>query len=221
MTGALANAERDLGLWELIRRDFARYCHAGTPLSLFARVRIYLDNPGFHAVLTYRYGNWVIRRVRARLLYYPLQLVHYILQKLCFVIAHVHIDPGATIGPGLYVGHFGNVIIGPVTMGADCNVGHQVTIGMRADGRSQEKPVIGDNVWFGAGCVVYGEITVGNGVMIGPNTVVARSLPDRTMVLGNPMKVISSDYDNYLSIYGHPRPSTPADGRRPPNSAVG
>jgi serine O-acetyltransferase len=89
-------------------------------------------------------------------------------------------------------------------MGQDCNVNHQVTIGLRVDGGSGV-PTFGDNVWIGVGSVIYGDVRVGNGVMIGPYTVVSRSLPDRTMVLGNPLRVISTDYDNYQAIYGHPR----------------
>jgi serine O-acetyltransferase len=188
-----------------VRADAARYFAPGS--SFASRLRVFIDTPGFQAVLLYRFGNFVTRRVRVRILRLPLALLHYLLQKLCIICWGIYIDAGADIGPGLYVGHFGGIIVGPVRMGRDCNIAHNVTIGLRVDGPSGV-PTFGDNVWIGTGAVIYGPVTVGSGVMIGPNSVVSRSIPDRTMVLGSPMRVISTDYDNYSAIYGHPRHAT-------------
>jgi len=189
----------------LLRRDFARYVPYGTRVSFARTLYTWIDTPGLHAILTYRFGNWVSRRVRLRIVRYPLLVLHYLLDKLCIVLWGIHVNRGARIGPGLYIGHYGGVIIGPVEIGEDCNVAHQVTVGLRVDGQPG-LPRFGNNVWIGTGAVIYGDITIGNGVMIAPCTVVARSLPDRCMVLGNPLRVLSSDYDNYVAIYGRPRP---------------
>jgi serine O-acetyltransferase len=186
-----------------LRRDAARYfaldSRTGSP-SFFEKVRIFCDSPGFQAVVVYRFGAWV-NRIGFRPLRIPFRIVHYVLQKLCIIFWGIYIDEGARIGPGLYVGHFGGVILGPIEMGRDCNVAHQVTIGRRVDG-IPGIPMIGDRVWIGVGSVIFGNIRIGDGVTIAPNTVVSRSLPANVMVLGNPMRVLRKNYDNTQAIYG-------------------
>jgi serine O-acetyltransferase len=108
---------------------------------------------------------------------------------------------GTQIDGGLYIGHFGGVLIGPIRMGSDCNVAQQVTIGRRAD-NATGVPIIGNRVWIGAGSIVFGGIRIGDGVSIGPLTVVARSLPAKVLVMGNPMRLLHKNYDNSTEIYG-------------------
>jgi serine acetyltransferase len=48
-------------------------------------------------------------------------------------------------------------------------------------------------------------VTLGDGATVGPLTVVARSVPPRTLVMGNPMRVVQINYDNSAEIYGAER----------------
>lgn len=191
-------------MFELIRRDFERY------LSLDGRegrrgflegLRVLYDAPGLHAVLVYRFGSWINRTVRFKPARIPLKLIYHVLEKLCVMLWGIHIAEGAEIGGGLYIGHFSGVLIGPVKMGRDCNIAHQVTIGERADGK-RGMPVLGNRVWVGAGSVIFGGIHIGDGVTIGPLTVVSRNLPPRVLVMGNPMRLLRKDYDNSMEVYG-------------------
>lgn len=202
-------------MFDLIRRDIDRYfClegKGGRP-GLLEKLRILIDSPGLHGVLIYRYGSWLNRRIRFRPLRLPLKLVYVLLDRLCAILWGIHIDEGAEIGPGLYVGHPGGILIGPVRMGKDCNIAHQVTIGRRADGNGGGVPTIGDRVWIGVGAVLFGGIRIGNGVTIGPCTVVSRNLPDGILVIGNPMRVLRKGYDNSVEIFGKkdaPPPGAP------------
>jgi serine O-acetyltransferase len=191
-------------LFTTVRRDIRRYMQLdsrdGNP-SLYEKLRIFIESPGLHAVLIYRFGCWVQRAVHFAPIRYPLRLIYYTLQKLCIVCWGIHIDADAQIGGGLYIGHFGGVLIGPVLMGNDCNVAQQVTIGRRAD-NDTGVPTIGNRVWIGAGSIVFGGIRIGDGVTIGPLTVVARSLPANVLVMGNPMRLLRKSYDNSTEIYG-------------------
>jgi acetyltransferase-like isoleucine patch superfamily enzyme len=57
--------------------------------------------------------------------------------------------------------------------------------------------IIGKNCWLGYGCVIFcakGELTVGENCVIGANSVVTRSVPPRSVVAGNPAKIIKT-YD--------------------------
>ncbi len=191
-------------MFDLVRRDMRRYFAldgAGERSSVLTKLRILIDSPGLHAIAVYRFGSWVKRKVKFKLLRYPLNIAYFILDKIVIICWGIHIDQRAEIGGGLYIGHFSGVLIGPVKMGRDCNLAHQITIGRRADGRGGV-PILGDRVWIGCGAIVFGGITIGDGVTIGPATVVSRNLPPRALVMGNPMKILSRDHDNTAEIYG-------------------
>jgi serine O-acetyltransferase len=191
-------------LFATVGRDIRRYMRSdsrdGHP-RLCEKLHIFFGSPGLQSVLVYRFSSWVERSVHFTLIRYPLKLICYTLQKLCIICWGIHIDARAQIGGGLYIGHFGGVLIGPIHMGSDCNIAQQVTIGRRA-GNDTGVPIIGDRVWIGAGSIVFGGIHIGDGVTIGPLTVVARSLPAKVLVMGNPMRLLRKDYDNSAEIYG-------------------
>jgi serine O-acetyltransferase len=197
-----------------LRRDVDRYLRIesrdGAP-GLAERIFVLLDTPGLHAVAVYRLGAWA-RTVRWPAVRLPLKLGHAVLRKACSILYGIEIDAAAEIGGGFYVGHHGGVIIGPARIGQDCNVAHNVTIGRRVDG-VPGVPTLGDRVWIGTGSVLFGAVTVGEGSSVGPLTVVSRSVPPRTLVMGNPMRVVQADYDNSPEIDGAPRAAAPAEER--------
>jgi serine O-acetyltransferase len=78
-------------------------------------------------------------------------------------------------------------------MGKNCNVGHCVTIGRGIAGARKGRPVLGDDVWIGPGSVIVGKITIGNDVLIAPNTFVNFDVPDHSIVIGSPGKVIAKE----------------------------
>lgn len=91
------------------------------------------------------------------------------------------------IGDGLYLGHAFNITINSkVVIGANCNIHKGVTIGQENRGQRKGCPVIGSCVWIGVGAVVVGRITVGDDVLIAPNSYVNRDIPSHSIVVGNP-----------------------------------
>jgi serine O-acetyltransferase len=121
-------------------------------------------------------------------------------------VSHVSISPQARIGPGLHIMHAFGVFIGPVTIGANCVLHHNVTIGQRVAGGDPGVPTLGYNVWIGPGSTLSGHITIGNDVTISAGTVLSKNVPDGSLVAGNPGRVIQRDYDNRaIMSYLEPR----------------
>jgi len=104
----------------------------------------------------------------------------------------LNIPYSMSIGPGLLIGHYGGVVVNQdVKIGKNCNLNHGVTLGVAYGGKSPGCPVIGDNVFLGAGCKVFGGIRLGDDVAVGANCVVTKSVPDFSVVGGVPGKIIS------------------------------
>ena len=123
------------------------------------------------------------------------KVFHLILSYLVHMIHHVDID-AATIGPGLYIGHVGTIYIGPVDIGSNFSITHNVTIGSGHFRGKKGVPSIGNNVWLGTGSVVSGAITIGNQVTINSGCILSRSIPDGFLAGGNPGRLILQNYDN-------------------------
>lgn len=109
------------------------------------------------------------------------------------------------IGPGLYIGHFGGIVINQKTIiGQNCNISHQVTVGVANRGPHKGVPTFGDNIYIGPGAKVFGDIKIGNNVAIGANCVVTKDVPDYSVVVGVPGKVISSEgSEGYVTRTGY------------------
>jgi serine O-acetyltransferase len=98
------------------------------------------------------------------------------------------------IGPGLFIGHFGCIVVHPdAVIGRNCNLSQGVTIGLSARGKREGVPTLGDNVYIAPGAKVFGAIRIGNDVAVGANAVVTRDVPDGAVVAGIPAEVISQE----------------------------
>ena len=87
-----------------------------------------------------------------------------------------------------------------VTIGDDCFIGPNVSIytachssdPIERNTRNEwARPVtIGNNVWIGGSVTILPGVTIGNNVTIGAGSVVTKDIPDSTVAVGNPCKVI-------------------------------
>ena len=73
-----------------------------------------------------------------------------------------------------------------VIIGDNCNLSPNVVIGRTNRGQYMGSPQIGNSVWIGSGAVVVGKITIGDNVLIAPNTYVNFNVPNDSIVVGNP-----------------------------------
>jgi len=164
--------------------DVARYRANG-----YRGKELWLD-PALWAIVCYRLGNWLHVAKPFVLVRIPLKIVSYVANKFCEIILEMCIDPQATIGPGLYIGHIGGVHINPqAVLGSNCNLAHRVTIGASAMGR-EGSPALGDDVYIGTGATLIGKIKIGNGAKIAANTLVISNIPAGATVMGVPGRII-------------------------------
>ena len=97
---------------------------------------------------------------------------------------------GCEIGGGWVLIHgYGVVLNGYVRIGRHCTMYHGVTIGVAND--LQKMPVIGDNVFIGAGAKILGGVHVGNHVKIGAGAIVVEDVPDDSTVVNVKAKIIN------------------------------
>lgn len=92
-----------------------------------------------------------------------------------------------SIGKGLYLGHAWNITINPkAIIGDNCNLHKGVTIGQENRGSRKGTPTIGNEVWIGVNATVVGNVTIGDDVLIAPNSYVNCDVPSHSVVFGNP-----------------------------------
>jgi serine O-acetyltransferase len=139
-----------------------------------------LCTDGTFAMIVYRLMQWSQRRRLA-----PLAMIF---NKLNVWFGRCIIGRGADFGPGLVLIHsYGVVINTSVRGGRDVKIEHLVTIGAERD----ESPVLGDNVFIGAGAKIVGGVRIGSNAKIGANAVVVDDVPENCTAVGVPAKVVS------------------------------
>lgn len=179
-----------LSLLQVILSDLARY-KVTDQRSYFSMLIIC---PGTIAGIVFRIGHWMwTYNGRFSLLVALWRPMYIIVKRLVEIITGITLQPQATIGKGLYIGHGGGIYVGgKAVLGENCNLSHEVTIGVAGRGEKRGMPVIGDRVYIAPGAKLFGKIEIGSDVAIGANAVVTKSVPDHAVAVGIPAQVISS-----------------------------
>ena len=109
-------------------------------------------------------------------------------------------------GPGLRINHYGNLVVnGGAKVGKWCDIHQGVNIGSNNSNSGGDLvPNIGSNVWIGPGAKLFGEIEVGEGVVIGANAVVNKSFSSFCTVAGIPAVVVNSNGTNKINVAASP-----------------
>lgn len=94
------------------------------------------------------------------------------------------------IGDGLIIGHWGRIVInGDANFGNEVMITHNVTIGRDIRGNRAGAPTFGNKVCIRTNSTVVGNITIGDDVLIAPNTFVNFDVPSHSVVIGNPASI--------------------------------
>jgi carbonic anhydrase/acetyltransferase-like protein (isoleucine patch superfamily) len=116
--------------------------------------------------------------------------------------------PRLTVGDNTRIGHDCSFTIGKqITIGRHCLLGSSVYL-FDAPGHPTDpaarlaglpsrvedvRPItIGDNVWIGAGAIIYPGVTIGDDSVVATGSVVMANVAPQTIVAGNPARQIAS-----------------------------
>ncbi len=139
--------------------------------------------PGLHALL--------MHRVAHKLFKWGIPCFPRILSNISRFLTGIEIHPGAKIGRKFFIDHGMGVVIGETTIIGDNVLVYQgVTLGGTGKETGKRHPTIKDNVVFGSGSKVLGNIVIGSNVRVGAGSVVVSDVPDNSTVVGIPGRVI-------------------------------
>ncbi len=100
-------------------------------------------------------------------------------------------DSKVNIAGGIYAPHAFATIIHAKKVGKNFSFRQCTTIGNKKNGCNNDIPTIGDNVTLGANVVIIGNLKIGDNVIVGAGSVVVKDVPDNSIVVGNPARVLN------------------------------
>lgn len=187
-------------------RSFAadlRFWSCGRPLTPWRVLQGLVDNYGLQALLAYRLGRWLLA-TRWQFWWWPFWpfawLFYYLLSRYVRLAFDIQLRLSAQIGRGFFIGHFGGILLQDCQLGNGCAIAQSVEIRPAADGH---QPVIGNRVWIGAHAKIIGPYQVGSHSTISAGAQVRRNIPERTLCMGNPARIVMRDYDNQIMLRIH------------------
>jgi len=173
-------------MFQAIREQIDTVFH-GDPAAKSA-LEIFFCYPGFHSILLHRAAH--------RMHTAGFTLLARIVSQFNRTVTGIEIHPGATIGRRCFIDHGMGVVIGETTeIGDDVLLYQGVTLGGTGKEKGKRHPTIGNNVVIGTGAKILGNITIGDHTKIGAGSVVIRSVPDHSTVVGVPGRVVRTRVD--------------------------
>ena len=182
--------------------------YEGDPAAI-SNEEIILAYPGIEAIAVQRMAHLFYQR--------HVTLIPRIMTEWAHNKTGIDIHPGAEIGPHFFIDHGTGVVVGETTViGKRVKIYQGVTLGAKSFPKDEKgrvvkglkrHPNIKDDVTIYAGATILGNVTIGEGSIIGGNIWLLESVPPRTVVYSEGgqtrMKTAAQDRDKMI---GHTTP---------------
>jgi serine O-acetyltransferase len=146
-------------------------------------LEVLLCYPGLHAIL--------FHRVAHRLYRWGVPVLPRFISQWGRFLTGIEIHPGASIGRRMFIDHGMGVVIGETAIvGDDVLIYQGVTLGGTGKECGKRHPTVRDRVVIGSGAKVLGNIEIGEDTKIGAGSVVVKSVPANSTVVGVPGRVV-------------------------------
>lgn len=150
------------------------------------RLEVILTYSGFHALVAYRIAH--------RLHAWRVPFLPRVISQIARLFTGVEIHPAAKIGKCFFIDHGMGVVIGETSeIGDYVTLFQGVTLGGTGKERGKRHPTLGDHVVVGAGAKILGGIKIGDKVKIGANSVILKSVPPNSTVIGVPGRIVKAE----------------------------
>jgi serine O-acetyltransferase len=164
-----------IGFLGLLREDYRN--HGST-----------LFEQGFWAVSVHRFGNW--RMGFPKLVRAPLTVLYRMMYLFVEIAAGISLPYTVRLGRRVRIWHHSGIILHAHSIGDDCHIRQNTTMGIASTDRHLDIPTIGDRVDIGCGACILGAVTVGDDCKIGANAVVLDDIPAGSTAVGLPARVV-------------------------------
>lgn len=170
--------------FERIKEDI-RMVHARDPAARSTLEIIFLY-PGLHAIWFHKLANWFW--IRNHL------FTGRFFSALGRLLTGIEIHPGATIGRRVFIDHGMGVVVGETTeVGDDVLIYQGVVLGGTSLEKKKRHPTVGNGVVIGSGAKIIGNIKIGDCSKVGAGSVVLKSVPMGSTVVGIPGRVVQEE----------------------------
>lgn len=174
-TGATNENPRGISLLELLKEDFRTHDQNW-------------GEAGFWAVALHRLGN-ARMDIKPRWLRAPFSVTYNFAFTLTDWLLGIELPYTVRLGRRVRIWHHGGIVVSARAIGDDVHIRHNTTLGIARRSQIGAIPIIGDRVDIGCGACILGAVTVGDGAMIGANSVVVHDVPPDATAVGAPARV--------------------------------
>lgn len=166
--------------------------------AIKSNIELFFNYPGLIAIIHYRIANKLYTK--------GFKIFSRILMGITQFITNIDIHPACSIGRRVFIDHGIGVVIGETAiLKDDITIYQGVTLGGVSLNKTKRHPTILSGVTIGAGAKVLGNITIGENVKIGANSVVLKDVPNNVSVAGIPAHIINTsngkDINNSIINY--------------------
>lgn len=146
-------------------------------------IEVILCYPGLHAIWFHKIAHWFW--VRGHL------LAGRFVSAVNRLLTGIEIHPGAKLGRRVFIDHGMGVVVGETAeVGDDVLIYQGVVLGGTSLEKKKRHPTIGNGVVIGSGAKIIGNIDIGDCSKVGAGSVVLKSAPPGSTIVGIPGRVV-------------------------------